>query len=177
MIKLPLKWTFYALLAWFSAGCDIQQSTKIIDLSTIKSTDTLRAGTPKGMHLYLTKDHAINLNELMAEQGLGLDELNQLKVKEIRIKVEIPENNFNPNTIESFNTSFTQQGSKNTVIESDELAYNERTYIIKVQDGLSTDGNIEDIFDLNGGLKLREALKHDLVLTTSVILEAEVKAN
>ena len=177
MIKLPLKWTFYALLACAIAGCDIQQSTKIIDLSTIKSTDTIKAGTPKGMHLYLTKDHAINLNELMAEQGFGLDQLNQLKIKEIRIKVEIPENNFNPKTIESFNTSFTQQESKNTVIESDELAYNERTYIIKVQDDLSTLGNIEDVFDLNGGLRLRESLKHDIVLTTSVVLEAEVKAN
>ncbi|MFY0673760.1 MAG: hypothetical protein JXQ87_10160 [Bacteroidia bacterium] len=177
MIKTHVKWVIYALLVGSMSGCLSKQSTKIIDLSTIKSTDTVKAGTPKGMYLYLNKDQALNLNDLLAEKGFGITELKQLNVKEIRIKVEIPENNFNPNTIESFNTSFTQKGNQNTVIESDELAYTERTYIIKVQDGLSTLGNIDDIFDLNGGLRLREALEQDVVLTTSVVLEAEVSAN
>lgn len=59
-----------------------------------------------------------------------------MRVKEIRIRVEIPENNFNPNSIEAFNTSFTKQGSFNTVIESEDLDFKERTYVIRVDEAL-----------------------------------------
>ncbi|MGB0429004.1 MAG: hypothetical protein ACPGLV_00925 [Bacteroidia bacterium] len=175
MIIKQFKWAFYVLLVGNILSCEIQQSTKSITLSTVTSTDTVMAGTPKGMHLYFTKNQAVVPSDLLAEKGYSTDKLVDLSVDEIRIKVEVPETNFNPKSIEGFNTSFTKLGKVNTVIESEELAFDNRTYIIKVQDGLSTIDDLSGEFSLNGGLKLSEALQQNVVLTTQVFLKAKVR--
>ncbi len=170
-----LKWLLLASFIWSLMGCETQQSTKIIQLSTVTSTDTVKAGTPKGMYLYLEKENAIDLKTLLNQQGYDIENLQGVSIDEIRIKVEIPETNFNPNSIEAFNTSFIKSGEVNTVIESDELSYKERTYVIKVQDELSTLDDLNGLFKLNGGLKLKEKLQDNVVLTTQVFMNAKVR--
>lgn len=168
------KLTLFCVFLLAFSACEKTASTKSLKLSTISSTDTLKAGTPAGMHMYLNKDHAFNLTELLQSQGYSLEKLKEVKVNQIRIVVEIPEINFDPSSIVSFNTSFTKKGSENTVIESNEISYIQRTYIIDVRDGVSSFKDFENDFDLSGGLKLREDLKFDIVLTTQVLLEADV---
>ncbi|MBI1183187.1 hypothetical protein GC194_02865 [bacterium] len=165
---------FIPLIAGLFWGCQTSSSTHTLHLSTISSTDTVQAGTPAGMHLYMKKNGAFDLEQLLSAAGYSKATLQSVKINQIKIKVEIPETNFNPGNITAFSTAFSSGGVENTLVESNELDYTSRTYIINVQDEVSGLNKTDKVFDINGGLKLKDLLQYDVVLTTEVVLEAEV---
>lgn len=173
---INLKKPFYAVcIALVAHGCQEPVSTKIIHLPTFSSTDTVMQGTPAGMHLYMDCPGAVDLHDALQMVGFGTGQLQGLRVEQIRVTVRLPESAYDPGIIEGFNTIFWNNGPENTVIESQDMDFVSRTYVMDVRDQVNVLDYYGTAFSLRGGLRLAEQTGYNIVLTTEIDLTAEVE--
>lgn len=165
-------WVF---LLFVFHGCAEDQALKTINLSTISSTDTIYSGAPSGMYLYMNKAKKFNLDDMLKQKGYSTNDLASVRLNQIKIKVERPESSFKPASFGAFNTSFSQKGTENLVIETDDFSYQGRTYTIENNDEIQLLKKNYHDFKVSGGVRIAEKLEHTVVLKTIIALEAQVK--
>ena len=157
------------------SSCEETQTSSYYEQSTVTTTDTIPEGTPKGMFLYLNKRNLINLANLMQENDWSNKKLLGIGVDQIRVKINEPKKDFNPEEINQISTSFSLGDGENTVVQMKHYTFKDQTYHINVNSELTSIESLDSNLDVQGGFSLKRTLDHALVVTTEIDIMAQLR--
>ena len=116
------------------------------------------------------EDNSSIMEEHKKEKVVGVS------IEQIRVKINKPEKDFDPENIQQISTSFSLGDGEQRVVQLDHYSYSNQTYHINVNSDIKTLQS-DEYSDLNvqGGFALKTTLEQPLVVTTEIEFKAEIQ--